>query len=100
MTRLADKYVDQVRAIVLARTASLPVAVYLFGSRASGTASDYSDVDIAIEAKGPLPPAFFSDLVEELEESTVPYRVDVVNLAETEEAFRARVMATGIKWQG
>ena len=99
MVEVADKYIDQVRAIVSAHTEGLPVAVYFFGSRAAQTHARDSDVDIAIEALGPLPPAFFPNLTEDLEESFVPYRADVVNLAETSAEFRTRVMAEGFKWQ-
>jgi uncharacterized protein len=99
MQAVADKYIEQVREIVLAHTKGLPVEVYFFGSRADGTHEFYSDVDIAIEAKGNLPRTLFPDLTEALEESTVPYRVDVVNLKAADEIFRAKVKRTGIKWQ-
>ena len=99
MNRATDKYLDQVRAIVLEHTINQPVAVYFFGSRARGKYHTDSDVDVAIEPLGPLPPAFFSNLREALEESTVPYRVDVVNLAETSDEFRDQVKAQALVWQ-
>ena len=95
-----DNYIDQVRAIVRERTEGLPVAVYFFGSRAVGRPRRDSDVDLAVEILGPVPPAFLSDLTEALEESTVPYVVEVVDLAAASEDFRARVKANGIKWFG
>ncbi|MDR1997590.1 MAG: nucleotidyltransferase domain-containing protein [Candidatus Margulisbacteria bacterium] len=54
--------------------------VYVFGSRAKGSARKYSDLDIAIDAHGRA--VDFSKecaLKCALEESDIPYRVDVVD---------------------
>jgi hypothetical protein len=45
-----------------------------------------------------LPRALLASLREALEESTIPNRVDVVDLAETDAAFRDRVHREGILW--
>ena len=100
MQPASDKYIDQARAIVLAHTRGLPVEVYFFGSRATGKPRRDSDVDVAVDIHGPVPTAFLSDLSEALEESSVPYRVDVVDLSAASEKFRARVKSEGIKWSG
>ncbi|MCD8019935.1 MAG: nucleotidyltransferase domain-containing protein [Clostridiales bacterium] len=49
--------------------------VILFGSRAKGTATKYSDIDIAV--KGAMD---FDDLEEEIEEIPTLYTIDVVNV--------------------
>jgi uncharacterized protein len=89
---MADRYVEQVRELVLRMLAPYDASVWLFGSRAS-------DVDVAVEAHEPLPPALLSDLQEALEESSIPYFVDVVDLGGTDEAFRARVKREGVAWR-
>ena len=53
---------------------------------------------MAIESAEPLPRALLASLREALEESTIPNRVDVVDLAETDAAFRDRVRREGIQW--
>lgn len=69
--------------------------MYLFGSWASGTERRASDIDLAIDAPAPLPATLLASLREAIEESHVPYRVDVVDLAEVDPSFRARALREG-----
>ena len=89
---------DRVRSIVLERLAGRPARVYLFGSWATGTRRRSSDIDVAIETPAPLPAGVLAGLREALEESTIPYRVEVVDLADAGPAFRERVRREGIAW--
>ncbi|MGH8009329.1 MAG: type VII toxin-antitoxin system MntA family adenylyltransferase antitoxin [Candidatus Binatia bacterium] len=72
--------------------------VYLFGSWARGEATPCSDIDLAVESRTTLPPGLLARLRERLEESHIPYRVDVVDLQKADAAFRQRVLAEGIVW--
>lgn len=72
--------------------------VYLFGSWARGLQRPASDIDVAIEGSEALPPGVLAGVREALEESTIPYRVDVVDLADTESDFRERVHREGVLW--
>lgn len=74
------------------------VAVYLFGSWARGQATRASDIDIAIQPSRPLPPGALAELREQLEESRIPYRVEVVDLTQVAPSFRNRVLQEGIPW--
>jgi hypothetical protein len=94
-----DIYVERVRRIVLDRLAGYDAAVYLFGSRARGDAARASDVDVAIDPRQPLSPLLLGDLAEALEESTIPYRVDIVDLGAAEPSLRARVLKEGVRWR-
>lgn len=87
-----------VRDIVLTSTQKYGVKVYLFGSQARGDAHPLSDIDVAILPSGPLPASLMFNLRDALEESDVIRTVDVVNLDETDAAFRARVLEEGIPW--
>ncbi len=61
---------------------SKEVKVYLFGSRAKGENTVYSDIDLALESKEDIN----KDIVllkEILEESYLPYKVDIINLKNT-----------------
>lgn len=91
---------DRVRAIVLQQLAVRPVSVYLFGSWVRGTQHRSSDIDVAIDGGEPLPIGALARLRDALEESTVPYRVDVVDIAEAAPGFRERVRREGILWIG
>ena len=88
----------RVRAIVLGTLGDWPARVYLFGSYARGEAHRFSDIDVAIDAGDPLPPSLKADIEEALEESTVPYFVDVVDLARSPH-LRDRVLADGVPWR-
>lgn len=63
-------------------------AVWAFGSRAKWTAKEYSDLDLAIITDSPLPLATSAALAEDFSESDLPWKVDIVDWAETSETFR------------
>ena len=89
---------QRVEGIVRRVLGHTPADVYLFGSWARGAQRPTSDIDVAIASAAPLPRALLASLREALEESTIPNRVDVVDLAETDAAFRDRVHREGILW--
>ena len=93
-----NRSVDQARRLVLRELAGQSVQVYLFGSWATGRATRTSDIDVAVLGAGPIPGDVLSRLREGLEESTVVYPVDVVDLAEVDDSFRARVFTEGVPW--
>jgi predicted nucleotidyltransferase len=71
MTRAIDLSADE-RTIVcdILRTHLPPgTRVWVFGSRATGTARRYSDLELALEADKPLWLAVLADLAEALSES-------------------------------
>ncbi len=53
--------------------------VRAFGSRYSGTARDYSDLDLAVVGRCKLTLLQLGNLREAFAESTLPYRVDVLD---------------------
>jgi len=89
---------ERVKGIIRRVLGHTPVDVYLFGSWARGAQRPTSDIDVAIESAEPLPRALLASLREALEESTIPNRVDIVDLAETDAAFRDQVRREGIRW--
>lgn len=95
-TRLAA--LEQVRAIVLQALDGHAAHVWLFGSSAAGDARPRSDIDVAIEGDGPLPGRLLIGIADALEESTVPYVVEVVDLWTAGDALRMAVYERGIRW--
>ena len=63
-------------------------AVWVFGSRANGNARRRSDLDLAVDGDEPLPLRLRSELAEDFDQSDLPYRVDVVDLASITPEFR------------
>jgi predicted nucleotidyltransferase len=86
------------KALVLRALAGHAVTVYLFGSFARREARPFSDIDVAIDPHGPLSPGTIARLREELEQSTIPRRVEVVDLRDADPEFRERVRREGVVW--
>lgn len=63
-------------------------AVWVFGSRAKWLAKEYSDLDLCIISDTPLPFVTLGLLDEALEDSDLPYKVDIVDWATTSPEFR------------
>lgn len=62
--------------------------VWAFGSRVSGNVKPFSDLDLAVIGDDPVPAAVLTDLKDAFSESDLPFKVDVVDWAETQENFR------------
>lgn len=52
---------------------------FIFGSRASGRAEKFSDYDVGILGRKPVAFNILTEIEEALEESDLPYKVDVVD---------------------
>ncbi|KKU80769.1 hypothetical protein A2875_04845 [Candidatus Gottesmanbacteria bacterium RIFCSPHIGHO2_01_FULL_46_14] len=61
---------------------------FLFGSRVTGYARRFSDFDIGIEGETPVSPNTMGVIKEELEESNLPYKVDIVDFSTVDPEFR------------
>lgn len=75
-----------IRAILGSHVPQWPV--WAFGSRATGTAKPYSDLDIAVITRQPLGLQRIAELAEAFSESDLPWKVDVVDWSTTSERFR------------
>ena len=95
----ANIYIDRIRQMICQYCANLPVAVYFFGSRAKGTERSTSDVDVAFLPKGQLPHHWLSLLRFQLEESTIPYKVDLIDLSKVSSNFKAQALMGAIIWK-
>ena len=67
---------------------TVSVYVWAFGSRVTGKAKKFSDLDLCIQAEGPLGLDRSSALAEAFAESDLPWKVDIVDWATTSESFR------------
>ena len=73
--------------------------VLAFGSRATGAAREYSDLDLAILGESPLPTGVRADLIDAFDESSLTFKVDVVVWASITPAFRKIVTQTAAPLQ-
>jgi type I restriction enzyme, S subunit len=75
-----------VREVLLRRVPKFEV--WAFGSRTTGKAKLYSDLDLAIITSEPLDWSASAALADDFAESDLPFKVDVVDWASTSTAFR------------
>jgi predicted nucleotidyltransferase len=90
----------RVQALVQRHLAGSGAEVLLFGSMAEGSWHHGSDIDVAIDAARRLPSPVLADLRQALEDSTIPYHVEIVELIDAEPGFRERVRREGVRWTG
>jgi predicted nucleotidyltransferase len=62
--------------------------VRAFGSRVTGPMKKFSDLDLAVMGEVPVSASLLTDLEEGFRESDLPFKVDVVDWATTQENFR------------
>ena len=70
--------------------------VLVFGSRATWTAREYSDLDLAVMGEEPLSLHAAAALDEALGDSDLPFRVDVVDWARIDDRFRRIIQRHGV----
>lgn len=71
--------------------------VLVFGSRAKWSAKDKSDLDLCIMGDEPLTMKTMFMLSDALEESPLPFKVDVVEWAKIEDGFREIIKRDGVE---
>ena len=68
--------------------------VRAFGSRVTGKAKPFSDLDLAVIGDEPLPLETRARLEEAFSESDLPWKVDVLVWAQVDEDFREQIIET------
>ena len=74
------------------------VKIYLFGSRARGTARVTSDIDLALDAGHRLSSLELEKAKNVLSALNIPQSIDVVDLNSVPQAMREMILKEGIKW--
>ena len=70
--------------------------VWAFGSRVTGKAKQFSDLDLAIITQQPLSLNEYAILKEAFDESDLPFKVDIVDWAATSATFREIIKANKV----
>jgi len=72
--------------------------IILFGSRARRTNHPGSDIDIALDTNGRIDIRAIGRIKEVIDESNIPFFVDVVDLHAVSPAMREEIMKEGVLW--
>lgn len=99
MRATMDRDLGEVRRTVLSALRPYKAEVVLFGSWARGDRRRWSDIDVGVRAKRRIPELVLANLRERLEESCIPYRVEVVDLSTVGSTFLRNVRRDGIVWR-
>jgi uncharacterized protein len=99
MKRVREQAIEELRRMVLDALGEHDAAVWLFGSCVRGDVRQSSDIDVAILPRDELPLGFFGELQADIEESTIPYDVDLVDLSRAAPALVDEVLREGIAWR-
>jgi len=95
-----ERFLKELQRAVLNLLNGKDCKVYLFGSRARGDYRRSSDADIAVEGLSEEEFRRFKSTLEEwLEESPIPFTVDVVNLSRVSDTLKEVVLKEGIRWK-
>jgi type I restriction enzyme S subunit len=90
-----DLPADHRRLVLDILGANLPqgAKTWVFGSRASGRARRYSDLDLAIDAGRRLTLDEIAELAEAFSDSDLPYKVDIVDWHDIDDRWRETIAA-------
>jgi predicted nucleotidyltransferase len=92
------RILKQVHQIASEHLHGVNISLYLFGSWARKEEQNSSDIDLGIYYEEPLSTGTLARLRLAYEESNIPYRVEIVDLTESNINFRKKVMDEGDKW--
>ena len=81
MGKISPKAEKKIKEIIYRFLDPKEYQVFIFGSRAVGKSKKYSDYDVGIFGKKSVPATKMVLIEEALEESDLPYKVDVVDFS-------------------
>ena len=84
--------------VVRSHLAGKSARVLLFGFRARGDSSIWSDIDVAVQTNPLLPADSLSALREALEESNCLLNGEVVDVQDADAALRESIDRVGVEW--
>jgi type I restriction enzyme S subunit len=73
--------------------------VIAFGSRTTGRSKPFSDLDLAIMGEVTVSSAILAALAEDFDESSLPFKVDLVDWATTSQSFREIITRDAVTLQ-
>lgn len=89
MLDLESRHIDLLRSILRRHFPRVPI--WAFGSRVTGTAKPFSDIDLVLRSETPISMRALACLEEDLADSDLPFRVDVVDWSSIPPTLRIHI---------
>ena len=71
--------------------------VLAFGSRVTGRAKPFSDLDLVVMTQKPLDIKLHGALLDAFSTSRLPFRVDIIDWASTDAPFRTQIQQSAVR---
>ncbi|MBM3611240.1 MAG: nucleotidyltransferase domain-containing protein [Alphaproteobacteria bacterium] len=85
MINIQPRHLEIIQSIL----SKYPYKFYLFGSRTTLKVKKFSDVDLFYKEK--IPDTVLVKIIEDFEESDLPYKVDLVDYSACDETFKKAI---------
>jgi predicted nucleotidyltransferase len=72
--------------------------IYLYGSRARGDYSEFSDIDLAIDAGANKERLDVEEALAVLDGLRIIYKIDVIDLNYVSDEMRSKILKDGVLW--
>ena len=95
---MSNKYLHKLKTLISEHFNKGEATIILFGSRARRENSKHSDVDVGILTSGKPDDSKITLLKEAIEDSNIPYKVDIISINEASEDFKNEIMKDAIVW--
>jgi len=93
-----DKYLKILKDIILSQINREQVMVFVFGSRVLNRYSSSADVDIGLLSSEKLPSSIYHRIKNAVDESIIPWDVDIIDFARVDSSFKTQAMENIIVW--
>ncbi|EKD41657.1 MAG: hypothetical protein ACD_73C00599G0001 [uncultured bacterium] len=98
MSDLQKKSLDMLKAAIISRVSD-GYKVFLFGSHATDDALPDSDIDIGFLGNKKIDKKILTDIRSFIEESIIPYKVDLVDFFGKQESFKKEALKKIVLWK-
>lgn len=93
-----NDYIAITKEIILNQIGTASYKVFLFGSRAYGNERPNSDIDVGIWGKTRLPVKTRIAIEDAIDESIIPFKVDIVDFSLMDETFKTVALKKIVEW--
>jgi uncharacterized protein len=95
---MSDEYLSKLRKIILSFFEKDDIMIFVFGSRARKDNYGHSDIDIGLLPKKNI--CYKTAVLwEKIEETNIPYKVDLVDFSEVSDDFKKEAFKDIIIWK-